>query len=107
VVGGLYRQRIVDILLARPDGMPIGDLIEQVYAVRPDGSPPSATQCIAVMVYQANKQLQRQGYRIVSTKGRGARYRVVTYANTIGQPARITHAGHLERAQPAGAAREH
>jgi hypothetical protein len=62
--------------------MPIGDLIEKVYAVRPNGSPPSATQCIAVMVYQANKQLQALDYRIVSTKGRGARYRVVTYAGS-------------------------
>jgi hypothetical protein len=86
VVGGLYRQRIVDILLKRPDGMPIGELIQRVYAVRADGSPPSAIQCIAVMVYQANKQLQTQGCRIVSTKGRGARYRVVTNADSERQP---------------------
>jgi hypothetical protein len=77
-VSGSVRQRLVDIVSARPDGIAIGDLVDQTYADRLDGGPLTAPRSVNVMIHKANLQLLRQGYQIKPMwLGRGARYRLV------------------------------
>ena len=78
IVSGSVRQRLVDIVSNRPDGIPIGELVDQVYADCIDGGPVTAPRSVNVMIHKANKQLRPQGYQIESMwRGRGARYRLV------------------------------
>jgi len=78
VVTGSVRQRLVNIIGGRPDGIEIYDLVGAVYADDPDGGPVTAPRSVNVMIHQANKQLAAQGYQIKSMwLGRGARYRIV------------------------------
>jgi hypothetical protein len=75
------RQRLVDIVTNRPDGMAIGELVDAVYADDPDGGPVTAPRSVNVMIHKANKQLRSQGYQIKPTwLGRGARYHLVRVA---------------------------
>ena len=68
----------MDIVSARPDGIAIGDLVDQVYADDPDGGPITAPRSVNVMIHKANAQLSTQGHRIKSMwLGRGARYHLV------------------------------
>ena len=77
VVTGSVRQRLVNIISGRPDGIEIHDLVGAVYADDPDGGPVTAPRSVNVMIHKANKQLAAQGYQIKSTwLGRGARYRL-------------------------------
>jgi hypothetical protein len=76
------RQRLVNIVAARPDGIAIGDLVNAVYADDPDGGPVTAPRSVNVMIHRANAQLAVQGYQIKSMwLGRGARYHLVSAAN--------------------------
>jgi hypothetical protein len=78
-VTGALRQRLVDIIGNRPDGIAIGDLVDQVYADHVDGGPVTAPRSVNVLIHRANVQLAPQGYRIKAMSlGRGARYRLVT-----------------------------
>jgi hypothetical protein len=73
-VNGPVRQRIVDIVANRPDGITRGELIDIIYAADPNGGP-STPNTISVLVHLANQQLAQQGYRIAAAwRGRGARY---------------------------------
>ena len=82
VVTGPLRQRMVNILADRPDGLTINDLVDQVYANEPDGGPLTAPRSLNVMAHKANKQLRAQGYQIKSMwMGRGAIYRLVRIAS--------------------------
>lgn len=74
-VTGPVRRRIVDYIAGRPDGITIGELAELVYADRPQ-EPSWAANAIKGTVFYANKQLLPQGYRIKSSMGPGARYRL-------------------------------
>jgi hypothetical protein len=77
VVTGSVRQRLVNIISARPDGIPINELVDQVYAHCIDGGPVTAPRSVNVMIHKANAQLRPQGYQIESMwLGRGARYRL-------------------------------
>ena len=77
VVSGPVRQRIVDAIALRPDGITRAELLDVVYADDVDGGPDNP-QTICVLVHHANKQLAGQGYRIAPAwRGRGARYRLV------------------------------
>ena len=81
VVTGSRRQRLVNILADRPDGVPVRDLVDLVYADDPDGGPLTAQRSLNVVAHHANVQLRPQGYQIKSTwLGRGARYRIVRIA---------------------------
>lgn len=84
-VHGPVRQRLVNVLVAHPDGIEISDVIELVYANAPDGAPASASNCINVMAHLANKELKPLGWCIRASKGRGSRYRLVEYADTVRQ----------------------
>jgi hypothetical protein len=64
VVTGALRQRLVDIVGARPDGIAIGDLVDRVYADDPDGGPLTAPRSVNVLIHRANAQLAAQGYQI-------------------------------------------
>ena len=78
IVSGSVRQRLLDIIGNRPDGISIGDLVELVYADDPDGGPVTALRSVNVMIHKANAQLAAQGYQIKAIwLGRGARYRLV------------------------------
>jgi hypothetical protein len=80
VVHGPVRQRVVDLIANRPDGITRGELLSLVYAADPDGGP-STPNVISVLVKCANKELEAQGYRIAPAwLGRGARYRLVRLA---------------------------
>jgi hypothetical protein len=76
VVTGPVRQRLVNIVSNRPDGIPRGELMDALYAGDPDGGPEHAST-VAVLISLANKQMASQGFRIVSDRGPGARYRLV------------------------------
>jgi len=81
VVTGSRRQRLVDILAGRPDGVLVRDLVDLVYADDPDGGPLTAQRSLNVIAHRANTQLRSQGYQIKSMwLGRGARYRLVRIA---------------------------
>ena len=82
VVTGPLRQRMVNILANRPDGLTINNLVDLVYADDPDGGPVTAPSSLNVMAHKANKQLRAQGYQIKSMwMGRGAIYRLVRIAS--------------------------
>jgi len=81
VVTGPLRQRMVNILAGRPDGVLVRDLVELVYADDPNGGPLTAQRSLNVIAHRANVQLRPQGYQIKSMwLGRGARYRLVRLA---------------------------
>lgn len=96
-VRGPVRQRLVNILVKRPYGVEMSDLIDLVYADSPDGAPASASNCINVMAHMANKELKPLGWRITASKGRGSRYRLVTYADTVRQRTRDRDSRAVER----------
>jgi hypothetical protein len=101
-VTGTVRQRMVDIIAKRPQGISSQDLIALVYAEDPDGGPESMS-IISALVYLANVQLRKQGYRIVSTLGRGAKYSLVrTNGHTVRQRTGSIDARQMGRAQSAG-----
>ncbi len=77
VVHGPVRQRIVDAVANRPDGITRAELLGVVYADDIDGGPENPNT-IAVLIKHANAELAAQGYRIAPTwRGRGARYRLL------------------------------
>ena len=80
VVHGPVRQRIVDLIANRPDGITRGELLDLVYADDPNGGPDNPNT-ISVLIKHANKELAAQGFRIEPAwLGRGARYRLVRVA---------------------------
>jgi hypothetical protein len=79
-VHGPVRQRIVDLIANRPDGITRSELIDIVYADDPNGGPDNPNT-ICVLVHHANAELAPQGFRILPAwRGRGARYRLVRVA---------------------------
>ena len=74
---GPVRQRIVDVIANRPDGITRAELLDVVYSGDVDGGPDNPNT-ISVLIKLANAELLPQGYRIESTwRGPGARYRMV------------------------------
>ena len=77
IVSGPVRQRIVDTIANRPDGITRAELLNAVYADDVDGGPDNPNT-IAVLIKHANAELAPQGYRIAPAwRGRGARYRMI------------------------------
>jgi hypothetical protein len=75
-VHGPVRQRIVDVIANRPDGITRAELLDVVYGDDVDGGPDNPNT-IAVLIKYANAELAAQGYQIQPTwRGRGARYRI-------------------------------
>jgi hypothetical protein len=72
-VHGPVRQRIVDLIASRPDGITRHELVDVVYASDPNGGPDN-DNVISVLVKLANHDLADQGYRIISDGGPGSRY---------------------------------
>lgn len=72
-VTGPVRQRIVNIVANRPDGITRGELMDLVYSHDPNGGP-STPNTICVTIHAANEQLRPQGYRIRGGSGPGSRY---------------------------------
>jgi hypothetical protein len=102
IVTGTRRQRLVDIISNRPDGIPIGDLVDQVYADDPDGGPVTAPRSVNVMIHKANAQLLAQGYQIKSMwLGRGARYRM-TKISRVRTEFVAAHRGGIAAGAPPG-----
>jgi hypothetical protein len=80
VVHGPVRQRIVDAIANRPDGITRGEILDLVYADDPDGGPANPNT-VSVLIKHANAELAGQGFRISPAwLGRGARYRLVRIA---------------------------
>ena len=80
VVHGPVRQRIVDVIADRPDGITRGEILDVVYADDADGGPANPNT-VSVLIKHANAELAAQGFRIAPTwLGRGARYRLVRIA---------------------------
>ena len=74
---GPVRQRIVDLIADRPDGITRAEIIAATYADDIDGGPENAN-VVAVLIKLANKELAAQGFRIEPTwRGPGARYRLI------------------------------
>ena len=79
-VHGPVRQRIVDLIANRPDGITRNEIIATVYADDIDGGPDNPNT-VSVLIKHANAQLAEQGFRIEPAwRGRGARYRLVRIA---------------------------
>ena len=77
VVHRPVRQRIVDVIANRPDGITRAELLDVVYGDDVHGGPDNPNT-ISVLIKHANADLASQGYRIEPTwRGRGARYRLV------------------------------
>lgn len=74
-VHGPVRQRIVDLIAGRPDGITRRELLDLVYADDPNGGP-ATENVISVLVKKANDDLVFLGYHITSTGGPGSRYRL-------------------------------
>ena len=80
IVHGPVRQRIVNLVASRPDGITRGELLDLVYADEPNGGPDNPNT-ISVLIKHANEELVAQGFRIEPAwLGRGARYRLVRVA---------------------------
>jgi hypothetical protein len=79
-VHGPVRQRIVDLIANRPDGITRNELLDLAYADDPNGGPDNPNT-ISVLIKYANAELAAQGFHIEPTwRGRGARYRLVELA---------------------------
>ena len=79
-VHGPVRQRIVDLIANRPDGITRSEIIATVYADDPNGGPDNPNT-ICVLIKLANEELAEQGWHIAPAwLGRGARYRLVRIA---------------------------
>src|SRR5205085_9950705 len=77
IVHGPVRQRIVDLIADRPDGITRAEIINTVYAADANGGPDNAN-VVAVLIKRANVELATQGFRIApSWRGPGARYRLI------------------------------
>jgi hypothetical protein len=77
IVHGPVRQRIVDIIANRPDGITRSEIIDLVYADDSSGGPDNSNT-ISVLIKRANAELAVQGFRIEPAwLGRGARYRLI------------------------------
>ncbi len=75
-VGGRLRQRLVDLLARRPDGMSVLELMDALYADDPAGGPENPV-VVRSTVFQTNKRLAAYGYTIKAQhRGAGARYRL-------------------------------
>jgi len=80
VVHGPVRQRIVDLIANRPDGITRSEILATVYADDINGGPDSPNT-ISVLIKHANEELAAQGWHIAPAwLGRGARYRLVRIA---------------------------
>jgi hypothetical protein len=80
VVHGPVRQRIVDLIANRPDGITRGEILDLVYADDPNGGPANPNT-VSVLIMRANEELAAQGFRILPAwRGRGARYQLVRVA---------------------------
>jgi hypothetical protein len=74
------RQRIVDSIANRPDGITRNEILDLVYGGDPNGGPDNPNT-ISVLIKHANAELAVQGFRILPAwRGRGARYRLVRIA---------------------------
>jgi hypothetical protein len=73
MVSGPIRQRLVEVIANRPNGITSSELMDLVYADDVDGGP-DCVGTVAALVFHVNKQLAPQGYRIISRGGPGARY---------------------------------
>ena len=79
-VHGPVRQRIVDLIANRPDGITRSEIIATVYADDPNGGPDNPNT-ICVLIKHADEELATQGWHIApALLGRGARYRLVRIA---------------------------
>jgi hypothetical protein len=77
VVHGPVRQRIVNLIASRPDGITRGEILDLVYADDPNGGPDNPNT-VSVLIKHANAELAAQGFRIEPAwLGPGARYRLV------------------------------
>jgi hypothetical protein len=77
VVSGPVRQRIVDVIASRPNGIARAELVWLIYGSDPNGGPDSPN-VVSVIIHHANKELRRQGYEITARPGRGALYRLTS-----------------------------
>lgn len=76
-VQGRIRQRLVDLVAGRPDGITSSELMDLLYADDPNGGPENPV-VVRSHVYQANKGLAQHGYTIKAHHpGSGARYKLV------------------------------
>jgi hypothetical protein len=72
-VHGPVRQRIVDLIANRPDGITRAELLDLVYSADPDGGPENPNT-ISVLVKFANRDLAPLGFHIWASGGPGSRY---------------------------------
>jgi hypothetical protein len=87
------RKKIVEIIGQHPEGLMRHQLFELVYANDPEGGPENEN-VISVHIRKANRQLERQGWKIEKFK------LVNLHADAKREPARNTHARAVEGPEP-------
>lgn len=97
-VGGSVRQRLVDIVANRPDGVTRSELLDCLYANDPNGGP-DYPNTISVLIHFANIKLNKLGYRIKGSGGPGSRYFLETLgADSLSKSSRHLHSREVGRA---------
>ena len=77
------RQRIYDYVAARPQGSPVNQIADYVYADDPDGGPENAAVCIRTQIYFINsKCLRALGLEIRGKSGPQGLYKLIAYEPT-------------------------
>ena len=88
-------------IIAHHDGITRGDIMDLLYADDPNGGALNMN-VVSVLCSQVNKQLIPQGYKITSSLGHGALFRLVKLnGNPKRKPSRHTYARTVEGLKPA------
>ena len=69
------QRAVLDAVLRRP-GLSRDEIMDRVYSEDPNGGPDCGSSVIGAHLYQANKRLQRFGFRITCGSGRRTGYRL-------------------------------
>lgn len=107
-VTGYIRTRMLSLIIDHPNGISANDLLKKLYGEDPARWPQTDTKVIGVLIWNANKQLKPQGFKIICRwrGGRGGHSPYVLVkldADTEREPAADLHLGPVEGAQSASA----
>lgn len=76
---GPMQKRLIGILRQAPDGLPVDEIMGQLYANAKDGGAVTRN-IISVMAMQINRKMVKHGLAIRGTGGPGSVYRLVEVA---------------------------
>lgn len=74
---GTKANRIYEFIAKHPEGVSRAEVADYVYADHHDGGPEHSLTCISTAINQMNRSLAKSGLQIKSSRGHGARYRLI------------------------------